>query len=48
MSPIAVDWTLFRSAGPFVTFDFDCLLSTGDQLFKFIVRVRYLGVEDLP
>ena len=29
-------------------FELDCILARGDQLFKFIGKFRYLGVEDLP
>lgn len=29
-------------------FDLNCILGQGDQLFKFIGNIRYLGMEDLP
>ena len=28
-------------------FDLDCMLGKGDQLFKFMAKFRYLGMEDL-
>ena len=38
-------WTLFRSSGMWDKFDLDCILREADQLFKFIVNFRYLGME---
>ena len=29
-------------------FELDCIFARGNQLFKFIGKFRYLGVEDLP
>ena len=29
-------------------FDLNSILGQGDQLFKFIGNIRYLGMEDLP
>ena len=37
-----------RSPGTWDKFDLDCILGQGDQLFKFIKKFRYLGMEDLP
>ena len=42
-----VTWTLFRSLGMWNKFDLDCMLGKGDQLFKFMAKFRYLGMEDL-
>ena len=47
-SLILVSWTLFKSSGLFNKFDLDCILDKRNQLFKFIDKFRYLGVEDLP
>ena len=46
MSLISLSWTLFKSPG--LWDKFDCILSKGDQLFKFIGKFRYLGIENLP
>ena len=48
MSLISLSWTLFKSPGLWEKFDLDCILGKGDQLFKFIGKFRYLGIEDLP
>ena len=48
MSLIPLSWTLFKSPGLWGKFDLDCILGKGDQLFKFIGKLRYLGIEDLP
>ena len=48
MPLISVRWTLFESPGLWNKFDLDCILGKGDQLFKFIDKCRYLGVEGLP
>ena len=48
MSLIPLSWTLFKSPGLWDKFDLDDILSKGDQLFKFIGKFRYLGIEDLP
>ena len=48
MSLISLSWTLFESPGLWYKFDLDCILSKGDQLFKFIGKFRYLGIENLP
>ena len=48
MSLISLSWTLFQSPGLWGKFDLDCILSKGDQLFKFIGKFRYLGIENLP
>ena len=47
MSLIAVSWILFKSPGLWNKFDLDCILGKGDQLFRFIGKFRYVGVEDL-
>ena len=48
MSLMSVTWTLFTSPDMWDTFDLDCILSKGDQLFKYIGKFIYLGIEDLP
>ena len=48
MPLISVRRTLFESPGLWNKFDLDCILGKGDQLFKFIDKYRYLGVEGLP
>ena len=48
MSFMSVSWKLFKSPGMWDNFGLDCILARGDQLFKFIGKFRYLGVEDLP
>ena len=48
VSLISVTWKLFRSPGIWDKFNLDCILSKGDQLFKFIGKFRYLRMEDLP
>ena len=48
MSLMSVNWILFRSLGMWDTFDLDFILGKGDQLFKSIIKFRYLGMEDLP
>ena len=48
MSLVSVSWTLFKSPGLWDTFDLDSILGKGDQLFKFIGKLRYLTMEDLP
>ena len=48
MSLISLSWTLFKPPGLWYKFDLDCILSKGDQLFKFIGKFRYLGIENLP
>ena len=48
MSLMSINWTLFRSPGLWDKFDFDWILGKGDQLFKFMGKFRYLGMEDLP
>ena len=48
MPLISVTWALFRSPGMWDTFDLDCVLGKGGQLFKSIGKFRYLGMEDLP
>ena len=48
MSLISVSWTLFKSPGLWNKFNLDYILGKRDQLFKLIVKFRYLGVEDLP
>ena len=47
---ISVSWTLFKSPGLRNKFDllFDFILGKVDQLFKFIGKFRYLGVEYFP
>ena len=48
MSFMSVSWILFKSPGMWNKFELDFILARGDQLFKFIGKFRYLGVEDLP
>ena len=48
MALVVVTWTLFRLPVMWDNFDLDCILSKGDQLFNFIGKIRYLGMEDLP
>ena len=48
MSLMSINWILFRSPGLWDKFDFDWILGKGDQLFKFMGKFRYLGMEDLP
>ena len=47
MSLVSVIWTLLRSPDLKDVFDLDCILIKGDQMFKFIVKFRYLEIEDL-
>ena len=42
---MSITW---RSPGLWDKFDLDSILGKGDQLFKFIGKFRYLGIEDLP
>ena len=37
-----------RSPSLWNAFDLDCILSKGNQLFKFIGKFRYLWIDDLP
>ena len=48
MSPMSVIWTLLRSPGVWDKFGLYCIIGKGDQLFKFIGKFRYLGMEYLP
>ena len=48
MSLMSITWTLLRSPGLWDKFDLDSILGKGYQLFSFIVKFRYLGMEDLP
>ena len=48
MSLVSVSSTLFRPSGLWDRFDLDCILDKEDQLFKFIGKFRYLGIEHLP
>ena len=48
MSLMSSTWVLFRSPGLWDKLDLDSLLGKGDQLFKFIEKFRYLGMENLP
>ena len=41
-------WTLFTSSGLLDKINLDSILGKGDQLFKFIVKFRFYGMEDLP
>ena len=43
MSLIFVSWTLFKSPILWDKFDLDYILFKGDQLFKFIGKVKRLG-----
>ena len=36
------------SPGVWDKFNLDSMLCEGDQLFKFIGKIRYLGMDDLP
>ena len=45
---MSVNSILFRSPSLWDKFDIDCILGKGNQLFKFIVKFKYLGMEDLP
>ena len=45
---ISVSWTLLKPPGLWNKFDLDCILGKGNQLFRFIGKFRYFGVEDLP
>ena len=47
MSLISVSQTLFQYPGLWNKVDLDCILGKGDQLFKFVGKIKYLGVEDL-
>ena len=47
-SCMSLSCTLFKSPGLWYKFDLDYILGKGYQLFKFIGKFRYLGVEDLP
>ena len=47
MSLNSVTWTLFGSPGLWDRLDLDFILGKGDQLFKFIGKFRFLGMEDL-
>ena len=48
ISLISLSWTLLKSPGLWDKFDLDCILVKGDQLFTFMGKFRYLGIEDLP
>ena len=48
LSLISLTWTLFKTPALWDKFDLDCILGKGDQLFKFIGKFRYHGIEDLP
>ena len=48
MSLISVTWTLLKSLGIWDQFDLDYIFDKRDQLFKFVGKFRYLGMEDLP
>ena len=48
MSLMSVTWTLFRSPGLCDKFDLDYILVKGDQLSKFIGKIRYLVMQDFP
>ena len=45
---MSVTWKLFRSSGLWDNFKLDSILAKGDQLFIFITKFRYLGLEDFP
>ena len=47
MSLNSVTGTLFKSTGLWDELDLDCILSKDNQLFKFIWKFRYLGMERL-
>ena len=48
MSLMSVAWTLFRFHGISYKFELYSILCKGGELFKFIEKFRYLGMEDLP
>ena len=48
MSLMSVAWTLFRFRGIRYKFELYSILCEGGELFKFIEKFRYLGMEDLP
>ena len=45
MSLVSVSW---KSPGLCDKFDLDSILGKGDQLFKFIGKFSYFGMEELP
>ena len=47
VSLISISWALFKSPGLWDKIDLDYILGEGDQLFKFVGKFRYLGMEDL-
>ena len=46
MSLISVSWTLFKSSGLLHKLNFDCILGKKNQLFKFIGKLRYFGMDE--
>ena len=47
MSLVSVIWILFRFPGVWDKFNLDFILIQGGNLFIFIQKFRYLGMEDL-
>ena len=47
-SAMSVTWTLFKFPGIWDKFNLHCILCEGGQLFKFIGKFRFLGMENLP
>ena len=47
MSLMSIAMVLFKYPGIWDKFDLDCILREGDQLFKFIEKFRYIGMEKL-
>ena len=47
MSLVSLTWTSLRSPGLWNKFALDSILGKGDQLFNFMGKFRYLGMEDL-
>ena len=48
ISLVSVSWRFVRSSDLLNKFDLDCIVGKGNQLFTFIGKFRYLGIEDLP
>ena len=48
MSPISVTWTLLKSLALWDQYDLNYIFDKRDQLFKFVGKFRYLGIEGLP
>ena len=48
MSLMSITWILFRSPRMWDKSDLDCILGKEGQLFKFIGKLRYIGMDKLP